>query len=198
MMSCKKKRHTRALGSTLYQGTLFVISVEGRVTEREYFNLFKNSLIEVLSCGNKSSLNQVLKRMNSRIKQGIPDTYEAWIVIDDDDRKPEEFSEILKWEQGHWERHIAISKPCFEYWLLLHFESNTTISSGKSCIKHLKNYCKKYNKHICARDFTKEKINAAIKRAKALKIDFVNGYTCSLCATTVYQLVEKLIDQATK
>jgi len=95
--------------------------------------------------------------------------------------------------------YAANSVPCFEYWLLLHFEKTTKpyTRKGKSSIanevlKHLKQYIQDYekgNKHIFK--LTIKDIDFAIDNAKhALKQ--IKQYGTGNPSTHIHKLVEYL------
>jgi hypothetical protein len=86
----KKSRRSfyRKTGFRRYK-RMFVISMEGRVTEKQYFAFFKGSNaiihLELLPGKSKSSPQQVLKRMQSYLKKNrLQSNDEAWLVIDKD------------------------------------------------------------------------------------------------------------------
>ncbi|MBR5998701.1 MAG: RloB domain-containing protein, partial [Deltaproteobacteria bacterium] len=126
-----------------------MLSVEGRKTEQEYFNLFKEkgSLVTVLCLrsSSRSSPTDVLQRMKKHLKkEPLEGSDEAWLVVDYDQWPPEHFYKLHAWTQQKDKCFLAVSNPKFEYWLLLHFEDGRGVATPKECDtrlkKHLPNY----------------------------------------------------------
>ena len=175
--------------------TIFIIYCDGE-TEKNYFKSFKVKLKDI---GNvkilvKDAPNplQIVKRL---IKEKITvgdDGYYFWGVCDVDERY-ENIKEVIK-EAKKDNIKLAISNPCFEYWILLHFKKTRPIYSKCNPIinelkKHIQNYDKNdrkiYNK------ISQLEIEA-IKRAKEYGFKNKNLFESSEAATTVYKLVDEL------
>ncbi|SET64642.1 RloB family protein [Thorsellia anophelis] len=180
---------------------MFILAVEGIKTEPEYFSIFndKNSIIRVscLKSRYESSPPQVLARMQKYLKdEGLKNTDEAWLVVDKDQWTDEQLSILAKWSLQADNYGLALSNPKFEFWLLLHFEEATGISNSEQCSKRLQRYISDYDKGINVKKISKSMILAAITRAK--KIDRMNSeqknFYPTLTGTTVYRLVEKIIE----
>ncbi len=98
--------------------------------------------------------------------------------------------------------NLIVSIPCFEYWLLLHFQ-NTTKSFEKSgdkspcdlVISGLKQYISNYDKgKTKIYGATKDKLNDAIIRAKQIDKSYVNDPESDKNPSTdMYKLVECLL-----
>jgi hypothetical protein len=112
--------------------SLVVIACEGAVTEPDYFNDVKARLhvpglhVEVLQREDpeNSSPQRVLRMLDEfsarfRLRDG--DT--LWLVMDRDQQswKPQTLSEVAT-ACVQRDYRLALSNPCFELWLLLHFE----------------------------------------------------------------------------
>lgn len=195
-MPPKRRKFQRQLGERRYR-RLFVISVEGFATEPQFFSIF-NDLelvihVDCLKGKNESSPIHVLQRMKKFLKETkLRNADEAWLVVDKDQWNEEQLTKLHAWSQEHENYGFALSNPKFEYWLLLHFEDGSGVSSSRECSERLNRYLPDYQKGIDARKITKNMIDAAIRRAK----DHDNP-PCSdwprTTGTTVYRLVEKLL-----
>jgi hypothetical protein len=118
--------------SGLRDASLVVIACEGAVTEPVYFNGIKAFLhnprlhIEVLrredpTLSAPEHVQRMLQRFTDEYRRRDGDTF--WLVADRDRQS---------WSDAHLSRvatecqqrgfSMAISNPCFELWLLLHFE----------------------------------------------------------------------------
>ncbi|HCO24980.1 MAG: hypothetical protein CME31_28845 [Gimesia sp.] len=156
---------------------LVVIASEDRYAVRQYFEFFRSPRIQfkcLETIDGKSAPEHVLQRLNDYIEEfDIGEEDEFWLVTDTD-----------HWiEPGHIQGFIsairqcrdkgikvAVSRPCFELWLLLHFEEFPT-SSNLTCrevIELLKRVDGGYNKNkIYNLAITEDAVSNAISRSKA-------------------------------
>lgn len=105
---------------------IFVIAVEGEKTEAQYFSLFESTRIhvEVLPTGpeGRSAPKHVLERLVKFEEQfDLDKEDEKWLVVDVDRQRGQFLEEVTQvaQESGYG---LAVSNPCFELWLLLHFQ----------------------------------------------------------------------------
>ena len=176
---------------------IYVIATEGTVTEQEYFELFKryNSL-HVINDKSASNPAGVLSLLEDELKMSPPiPPFEAWVVIDRNSWKQNEFDLLAAWEGQQANFNYAISNPLFEFWLLLHFEDAKGVTTAKECLRRLKKYLPGYNKRIMPYrgKFSNERIEAAVMRAKQMDTTPENDCPPSARCTTVYRLVAKLL-----
>ena len=119
---------------------LIVIACEGAKTERAYFEELVATLVqrpsrvhvEVLERGDGlSAPEHVLKSLDDFRKQYLrsPDD-ELWAVIDYDRWGEAKLSRIASLAQQK-QYHLAVSRPCFEFWLLLHHRDPRDISAAE-------------------------------------------------------------------
>lgn len=197
-MANKPNRYKRKLGNRRYR-VLFLLSVEGAVTEQQYLNMFNSDdsiiKIECIKKGNRSSPKEVLKAIKKCLKEiDLKKDDEAWLIVDKDQWPDDQIRELFQWTKEKHNYYFALSNPCFEYWLLLHFENPSGNMNKKTCSTRLKRYLPDYDKNIPATKFADENINAAISRAEAqLSSQQVDWPTTT--GTTVYRLI-KNINQA--
>ncbi len=114
---------------------LFIIATEGEATEKQYFGLFQSTKIkvEVLATGDdhKSAPQYVLARLNDfNAKYDLNDDDMLWLVFDVDRWTSQNLSSVCR-EAKQKNYYLAISNPCFEVWLCLHFSDLE--SQDKSC-----------------------------------------------------------------
>lgn len=202
---------------------LFVLSYEGRETEKKYFDDFRYSdlfndsgLIETVPLkrpkGQGSDPFSVKKLLQiAKREYRFKNTDEFWLIIDRDHWETihnHSFDALVAEcrEEGNF--YLAMSNPCFEIWLVLHFKNisaftdeekrlileNKKISSKKHYIDELlgelqgdgRGYNKRPNPTIYL-----PLTRGAIERAKL--IDQVNEDYPKAIGTHVYKLIEKLI-----
>lgn len=114
-------------------------------------------------------------------KQIEEDNYSNYVVIFDADRY--EKSDKPKKEKLEKSADIVIFEPCFENWLLAHFEKQK--STHKTCEdyeKELHNYIPKYDKNDCVlleKYITKDKVQFAMKNHDDKKEVFQRYYAIS-------------------
>lgn len=177
---------------------LVVISAEGHVTEKEYFeDVLRGKyvddqlmVIKVLPHHCKSSYRQIRERMEQHLSQNpLEAGVSAWIVADKIPNKDAEVEDLISWAEGK-DLSVAISYPNFDYWILLHFEDGTKINSN-SCKKRLNVYFGDYKKSLDPKKFTQQYIDLAIDRSKA-KHKTNGGKWPKSNGSTVYRLVEHI------
>ena len=197
-MVCNRRHITRPVGNLRYR-KLFVLSLEGTITERQYFASFNvpNSVIQIKCLkGNKKtdrSPRQVLTRMEHHLKEaGLKKTDEAWLVVDKDEWTKEQLSVLHHWSQQADNYGFALSNPKFEFWLILHFEQGDEISSSQVCSRKLKEYLPDYDKQIDMKKLSQSMIKEAIKRAKQKDQPPCDDWPHTT-GTTVYKLVENIL-----
>lgn len=114
---------------------LFVLSYEGAVTERKYFQDLRASqyfndtgLLEIVPLKrpkDRGSDPFSVKRLLSWAKKeyGFKITDEFWLIIDRDDWETihkHSFDELVEECRTEENFFLAMSNPCFEIWLILH------------------------------------------------------------------------------
>lgn len=115
---------------SLKTARLIVIASEGKETEKIYFNAIKNSIcvgnvhMVVLE---RESTDSSPDKVYIQLKQfqetyQLDDDDELWMVIDKDRWKIQTLAEMARLCNQNRFLHFAMSNPCFELWLLLHFE----------------------------------------------------------------------------
>ncbi len=177
---------------------IFVIAVEGEKTEEQYFSLFENSRVhvEVLSAGSGSlsAPKHVLERLvrfEEQYDLGPED--ERWFVADVDRQRGQFLDEVtqIARDSGY---HLAISNPCFELWLLLHFrEADPADTECRSVVESLRQHTGGHNKaRINLKYYTPVTIREAIDRARTLDGGQENRWPSSP-GTHVFKVAEKLL-----
>lgn len=123
------------------QGKIYVLSYEGNDTEPQYYEALRDRLkdkdyilhIESLKrekTDTKSAPKFVFQKLKEKKSEfNFKESDEFWMIVDKD-----------RWELDEWVEkciketnfHIAVSNPCFEFWLLLHvFDINQLSQEDK-------------------------------------------------------------------
>jgi hypothetical protein len=196
-MPSGRRRFTRKSGTRPYR-TLFLVAVEGKRTEPDYFSLFQgqNAAIRLrcLPARGDSAPPQVVKRIEEFIaREGLRSSDEAWIVADRDHWTEDQLNALYDWSKKGQNRRVAVSNPCFEFWLLLHFEEGHGIATFREVRERLRRHLPDYGKGIDSRSFTRERIGDAIRRASGKDTPPSPDWPRNPGNTTVYRLVKKLL-----
>jgi hypothetical protein len=196
-VATRRRKFQRPLGERRYK-KLFLIAAEGVKTEPLYFGLFTDdtSIVRVhcLKGKHDSAPPQVLKRMTEHLeREGLKSSDEAWLVVDKDQWSDEQLTLLHRWSLQQENYGFALSHPKFEYWLLLHFEDGTGITSSRDCTDRLKRWIPDYDKGIDIRKISPAQIDEAIRRAKKRDHPPCKDWPRSLGQTTVYPLVENIL-----
>lgn len=217
-MKIERTRLTRR-GGGQRDARLFVIAAEGSVTERQYFEGLRDRevidprrvRIEVIdSVDDTSSAPQhVLARLDEferrhRLNRELD---QLWLVIDTDhwsaSSHVSNLDQVIQ-QARHKGFHAAVSNPCFELWLLLHFTDDVSgidvavqpRAAGRRCIEILRNVCGSYDKsNLQVERYTREGVVAAIDRARALDTAPEDRWPQTV-GTHVYRLAHELLQQS--
>ncbi|MGO8671752.1 MAG: RloB family protein [Capsulimonadaceae bacterium] len=177
---------------------LFVVATEGEKTEEQYLSIFECQRVhvEVLSTGpdGKSAAKHVLERLAQFSEQyDLRPDDELWLMVDMDRQRPQFIEEVTQMaaESGYL---LAVSNPCFELWLLLHFRDHDEADVDCALIEaRLRAHLSGYNKtKINVKLYSREAIERAIAAAKRLDRP-ENIRWPAYPGTHVYKLVETLI-----
>lgn len=158
---------------------------EGTETEPAYFNALRQRLkistLEVEICGGKgrnAPISLVDYAVEKKVKnaqdvrRGLSAVYdEIWCVFDVDGHESIDRAVVKAGDNGI---SLAISNPCFEYWILLHYENtNRGFLNCDEVIRHIKgNHIPDYAKGALDADVLQERIQTAIQRATLFEANY--------------------------
>jgi len=200
--------------SHIREEEIFVIAVEGRHTERRYFEgigaYHNNPQIIVKVLPTKDGRNSPKAVMSRLEGASIEEGDSFWVVVDRDcqTRTEEQLDEVAQAcvEKGY---AFIVSNPCFELWLLLHWRDPEGQSAEELArwyqnekMSNTKRYMDvllyqdagSYHKRIPYLHDYFPFAPIAIERAKALDVEPDKAWPKSLC-TKVYQLMEALLSR---
>lgn len=187
----------------------FVIGTEDTYAPRQYFeesSIFRNPRILVLTlptedgCSSPKHVLDRLKKYRDEAKQRKEwdDKDEYWLMLDTDHwTKPNHIDNFTKVcseaiDQGI---QLAHSNPCFEVWILLHFEDFDAGDQFQECKDveiRLKGALGQYNKtRLDLSRFDPKNAGIAADRAEKLDKSSTNRWP-QQTGTHVYRLVKKL------
>ena len=196
----RKKRPIERQAGLVRDAILVVIASEDTYAVKQYFEFFHSTRIQfrVLSTtdGN-SSPEHVLSRLKDYLAHyQIGKGDQLWLVCDTDHWiEPNHIATMRNVVARCRQRDIgvAISNPCFELWLLLHFTelSTGTMTCGEIG-QQIRNAVGSYNKtEVSDLPLTLDRVAAAIRRAQANEppADGIPG----LMQTNVFRVIEDLV-----
>ena len=198
----RKKRPLDRDGGVLRDASLIIIASEDKHAVKQYFQRFRSRRVRFVILpteDRRSSPNAVLARLDEYKKEyDIGDGDEFWLCIDTDHWvKPNHIANLtgVLRECRQKAYSIAISNPCFELWLLLHFQDAADLPAAVSCevvTKRLKACCGGYRKESCGRlPLSNSSVEAAIQRATQMDA-IASEDILERPGTHVYRIVEAL------
>ena len=167
-----KRRLTRP-SRKLQTRDLIIVATEGAITEKSYIEVVYKCFqaesekrrgvkpkicIQFSSLKNQSSPKRRLSSLKKKIEESrIDDNYTAWLIFDRDAWARDQFQEVERWvESDRIRNHWILNSPNFEYWLKLHFNSQTKA----------KEFFERYDKRVKSTDFSYAQIVEASKKAR--------------------------------
>jgi len=194
--------YRRNQGGSRYRKSFFFVT-EGAATEQAYLKIVWNRLqlrerCNPRFCHEKSSIPAMLataKKVERDSSFNPRKGDERWMILDYDEQChfSEQFEELSAWEKEKPYRHVAISTPRFEYWLLLHLEEKPSKDKCKSndyMQQRLPNF---KNLPLGTTAITRHMILAAMERANSTEIP--NCDNPSIPGSGLGQLILRLIQQ---
>lgn len=141
----------------------------GMTTEPEYFEgmrkSYRNAAVKIVVKKSGKAPDELVE-LATTIRDHDPESFdEVWCVFDLDDFDVTNAVTLA----GRKGVRLAISNPCFELWLLLHFENHKAAITGyDEARRRLRRHLTCYDKHCGAFDQYRMTVPTAIARAKAL------------------------------
>lgn len=175
---------------------LFTLAVEGKVTEPEYFKMLGeecNVRVYCLKNYHACAPLELLERIKTHLAtEGLLPGDEAWVVLDKDQWAEPHLGAIREWVSQSERFGLSISNPCFELWLLWHFEEPGKAHTSRVCRHRLKHYLPYFGKSLPRNILQLGQVHQAIARAKSRDQPPCQK-TPRTGVTTVYRLVERIL-----
>lgn len=187
---------------SLRDDRLFIVACDDTYAPKQYFNFFRLPRVQVCVIETPEDENRchaidVLQRLED-IEHEEED--ERWMLLDTDHyvNGPhiKAFSRIIK-EAKEKGISVALSKPCFELWLLLHHvdkDAVTELDNAKAVEKSLRDWLGEYNKTSLKREhFPVETVVKAYLQARNLDKTVKGGVIPQTNTSRVFRLWEAII-----
>jgi len=173
--------------NSLRDDRLFIVACDDTYAPQQYFSFFRLSRVKihvVPTLDGTSAAEYVLDRLLS-FDYGEGD--ERWMLLDTDHvTQGTHLPGFLRALQAAATQgvNVALSKPCFELWLLLHHELETAVSTLRNA------------KEVEEEHYPQSSVVAAIERAENLDLSVGGGSIPNASATRVYQLWKAIVSKA--
>lgn len=177
-ITSRRKRPLDRTVQHLRDTRLVIIAAEGEKNEKQYFEseLFGNRRVQVrvLHTTRGESAPEHVKERLRKFEQETdlqPDD-QLWLVIDVDRWRGKKLSNVCSWAAQRRNRplvQLAISNPCFDIWLYLHFADwNAGRVSSKQIQPMVRKYLGREYKSTLKISALKPGVDDAICRAESL------------------------------
>ena len=196
----RPRRHGRRPAFLNPKPTILVVT-EGEVTEREYILAFKDAYRNprvTVEVAEEHGVPKTLVRIAKHYKEEADAKASreedenlafdsVWCVFDIDDHPAVGETKMMARDNGI---HLAISNPCIELWLLLHFGENPGMQDRATMERKLKKFVPKYDKHVDYGMYATG-YSHAVARARKMDQDAREAHEPHRNPTTgVYELTE--------
>lgn len=187
----------------------FLLCCEGVGTEPGYFNsladFLRNRLIELIEVKiaehettDPKQIVEQAKRLRAAADREAKRMHDqnlrydqVWCVFDRDEHV--HFNEAIKQASDN-NLDLAVSNPCFELWILIHFQDQTTGLTRQDARNKVRYYIPAYEKKISFAEL-KGHTDTAVRRARKLESDAKeSGKVTDNPTTGVWKLVQKLCE----
>lgn len=204
LINLKPRPLKRDIGS-LKDDRLFIVACDDTYAVKQYFDFFRLPRVQVnvVPTPNDDTRCHAIDVLNRLETFDFKDDDERWMLLDTDrfvnGSQIKHFKRIIK-EAKEKGISVALSKPCFELWLLLHHVDNDSViglGNAKLVENALRDRLGEYNKTRLKREhFPVDTVAKAYRQAKNLDKK-VKGKTIPLSNTSrVYQLWDNIIANA--
>lgn len=195
----KPRPLTRGEGS-LRDTRLFLVACDDTYAPKQYFSFLRLSRVQihvVETDDTKSAAVYVLERLK---KFSVEEDDERWMVLDTDhciqgSHFPSFIEAITEARQAGIK--IALSRPSFELWLLLHHVDENAVKALQDASEteaKLREVLGEYNKtNLKPQHYPLASIGAAIQRAERLDTQVQGGDKPDGNTTRVYQLLKAIL-----
>ncbi len=180
---------------TLRDTRLFIVACDDTYAPKQYFEFFQNTRVQVhiiQTVDGSSAAEHVLDRLLvTPMKKMMSDGYCWTLIIASRNEHLASFTSTLQ-QARQKGINVALSKPCFELWLLLHHVDESHVGAlrhARDTEEKLRELLGQYNKTKLKKEhFSSESIIAACERAERLDSTVTGGEIPNGNTTRVYQL----------
>ena len=193
--------------NTYRDDRLIIIACDDTYAPLQYFNMFQIPRVKVIvnaAKNNKSHAKYVVATLQQYECEADD---EKWIVLDTDHctnsgSQLKSFLQALS-DARQSDINIAISKPCFEVWLLMHFIDDEalfdSLENANTVEEHLKQINGSYNKtKLDSKQFNFDKGAHACRVAHLRDIKVSGGDNPDRSTSRIYKIWQSIIKKSAK
>ena len=199
----RKPRPLARDAASLRDDRSFIVACDDTYAPKQYFEFFRITRVQVHVVPTEdgtSSAEHVLERLRSFEHE---EDDELWMLLDTDHYATGShlgsFVSTIATAQQQGV-NVALSKPCFELWLLLHHEEESAVGSMSNCAEieaALRQSVGQYNKtKLAPEHYPLQSVSDACKRAQRLDGAVAGGNIPSQNTSRVYQLWNAIVAKA--
>jgi hypothetical protein len=188
---------------SLRDDRLFIIACDDTYAPKQYFGFFRLTRVQVHvipTTAGDSAAKHVLERL---LKTECDDDDQLWLMLDTDHCIQEQHKASFLTAIGNARQrgvNIALSRPCFELWLLLHHVEEAEVASllnAGQVEKKLREVLGEYNKtRLKEEHYPLSSVVHAYKRAQRLDLQIQDGDIPERNTSRVYLLWKAIISEA--
>jgi len=181
---------------------LFIVACDDTYAPKQYFDFFRLARVQIhviASEGGEGHARHVLDRL---LTIDHEDDDERWLLLDTNHYAQKNHLPSFLEAIGEAKRQgvtVAISKPCFELWLLLHHvdHADVTALATAAAEQMLRAKLGEYNKtNLKPEHYPLASVCLACKRAEALNETVAGGEIPQGNTSRVYQLWKSIVAKA--
>lgn len=199
----RKKRPIRRDEGSLRDDRLFIIACDDKYAPKQYFDCFQIPRVQVhviptedSACGAEHVLERLLKFESE-------EDDERWLVLDTDHYVKKThlktFTRVIK-EAKDAGVQLALSRSCFEIWLLLHHveeQDVVSLRTANQALKLLQKVLSGYDKtRLNPEDYTLDGVIKACQRAERLDATVAGGDIPIENTSRVYLIWKSIVRKA--
>ncbi len=190
--------------SRLRDDRLFIVACDDTYAPKQYFNFFKLTRVQIhvvpTEHDGRCAAQHVLNRL---LDFDHEEDDELWLLLDTDHYTGENhrysFLSAIR-EARQKGVNVALSKPCFELWLLLHHLEESDVSNledARQVDVKLREVLGEYNKRNLKKEhYPLGNVCDAYRRAERLDLTVRGGDIPENNTSRVYQLWKAIVSQA--
>jgi hypothetical protein len=182
---------------------LFIIACDDTYAPKQYFDFFRIPRIQVHVVPTTDGTSNAQAVLDRLLQYEHQEHDERWLLLDTDHciQGPhiKQFRAALQTARQN-SVNVALSKPCFELWLLLHHVPETEVTELAGCSAvdaRLSDVLGGYNKtRLVAEHYPLTSVVKACARARRLKESAGGGEIPNSNATLVFQIWHSICEKA--
>lgn len=199
----RKPRPIKRIESTFRDDRLFIVACDDTYAPKQYFDFFEFQRVKIHVVPTEDGTSVASYVLNRLLQYDHEDDDELWLLLDTDHCTSGSHLQVFITAIREAKQRgvkIALSKPCFELWLLLHHldESEVIKLADASEVEvKLRTTLGEYNKkRLKAEHYPIERLPDAISRAARLDSTVERGDIPDTNTSRVYLLWQAIIDKA--